>query len=159
MHKIKRFLGKIIKIFQYMPLLWNDEDWDFQYLLDLIEFKLKRIKKCIRQNDIIVEHEINEIEQGISKTLDAINKYNNELDLFPMLDPEELFNVERFRKRNNDRNTISMCYRFVDGKEVPECHEFYIYQAKYINRLYKWQQACWKRIWGTIKNDAQKWWD
>lgn len=159
MHKIKRFLGKIIKIFQYMPLLWNDEDWDFQYLLDLIEFKLKRIKKCIRQNDIIVEHEINKIEQGISKTLDAINKYNNELDLFPMLDPEELFNVEMFRKRNNDRNTSSMCYRFVDGKEVPECHEFFKYQSKYITRQYKWQQACWNRIFETIKVNAQSWWD
>lgn len=142
-----------------MPLLWNDEDWDFQYLLDLIEFKLKRIKKCIRQNNIIVEHGINEIEQGINKTLDAINKYNDDITFFPMLDPEELFNVEMFWKRNNDRNTSSMCYRFIDGKEVPEGHEFFEYQTRYINRLYKRQQACWNRVWNTIRDNAQKWWD
>ena len=159
MYKMKIFFGKIIKIFQYLPLLWKDEDWDFQYLLDLIEFKLKRIKKCIRQNNIIVEHEINEIEQGINKTLDAINKYNDDITFFPMLDPEELFNVEMFWKRNDDRNTSSMCYRFFDGKEVPKDHEFFKYQTKFITRRYYWQQACWNRIFDTMKKNAQKWWD
>ena len=31
MYKIKRFILKIIKIFQYLPILWQDEDYDFEY--------------------------------------------------------------------------------------------------------------------------------
>ena len=156
---ISRIFQKIIKIFQYIPIIWNDEDWDYDYLLLLLEYKLNRIKKCIRKNNIIVESEISQIETSIDKTLDAINKYDNYIELFPMIDPEEMYCVEHYWKLNPDRNTYSLAYMFVDGKDVPEDHEFYKYDKKYINRLYKWQQACWNRIWNTIRDSAQSWWD
>lgn len=154
-----RIFRKIKRIIDYIPILWNNEDWDYEHLLELIEFKLKRIKKCIRQNDIIVEHEIQEIENSIDKTLKAIDNYLYHIENFTMLDPDELYNVEMYWKKNEDRNTYSMTYKFIDGEDVPEDHEFHKYNEKYIKRLYLWQQANWNRIWNTIRDNSQKWWD
>lgn len=159
MHKIKRFFNKIIRLLQYAPIIWNNEDWDFSYMLDLIEFKLKRMRNCLDEYYTDGTGKRIEVRKQIDKTLNAINKYNNEFDLFPMIDPEEIFNVEMFWKKNQDRNTSSMCYRFKDGKEVPENHEFYSYQSRYIKRQYKWQNAAWRRIFDTIKTHGQYWWD
>lgn len=154
-----RIFKKIKRIIDYIPILWNNEDWDYEHLLELIEFKLRRMKKCIRQNNIIVENEIQEIEDGIDRTLKAIDNYLYYIENFPMLDPEESYNIEMYWKKNEDRNTSSMAYRFVDGKDVPEDHEFHKYNEKYIKRLYLWQQSNWNRIWNTIRDNSQKWWD
>ena len=150
---------KIKRIIDYIPILWNNEDWDYEHLLELIEFKLKRIKKYIRQNNIIVENEIQEIENGIDKTLKAIDNYLYHIENFPMLDPDELYNVEMYWKKNEDRDTYSMAYKHIGGEDVPEDHEFHKYNEKYIKRLYLWQQANWNRIWNTMRDNSQKWWD
>ena len=159
MHKIKIFFNKIIRLFQYIPIIWKNEDWDYYHLISLIEFKLKRMRNCLDEYYIGGDGKKIEVRKQIDKTLDAINKYNNEFELFPMLDPEELFNVEMFWKRNEDRNTSSMCYKFVGGKEILEDSEFFKYQTKFIKRQYKWQQACWNRIFDTIRDCGQYWWD
>jgi hypothetical protein len=43
----------IVKVFQYMPLLWRDEDWDWGFLMDMIQYKVSRMRKCIHNNAII----------------------------------------------------------------------------------------------------------
>lgn len=159
MYKMKIFFEKIIKIFKYIVLLWHDEDWDYAYLLYIIEFKLKRMKNNLNEYYIDGHGKRIEVSKQIDKTLGAINKYNNEYELFPMIDPEELYNIEMFWKRNSNRNTSSMCYMFEDGKEVPENHEFFEYKNKYINRIYNWKNAAWNRIFDTIKKHGQYWWD
>ena len=159
MHKIKRLFNKIIRLFQYIPIIWENEDWDYYHLISLIEFKLKRMRNNLDEYYVDGQGKRIEVRNQIDKTLDAINKYNNEFNLFPMFCPEELFNVERFWKKNKDRSTNLICYRFVGGKEVPEGHRFFKYQKKFIMRQYKWQQACWNRIFNTIRDNAQHWWD
>lgn len=159
MYKIKRLFERIIRLFQYIPIILESEDWDYYHLISLIEFKLKRMRNCLDEYYTDGQGKKIEVRKQIDKTLDAINKYNNEFELFPMIDPEELFNVEMFWKKNEDRNTSSTCYKFVGGKEVPQGSEFYLYQSKYIKTQYKWQQACWNRIFNTIRNNGQYWWD
>lgn len=35
----------IKNLFQYLPIIWNDRDWDHYYLLHLLEYKLKRMSE------------------------------------------------------------------------------------------------------------------
>lgn len=49
-----RIIHKIRKILRYLPILWKDEDWDYGYLLYLMEFKFLRMADCIESNDVIV---------------------------------------------------------------------------------------------------------
>ena len=37
MYKLKHFYKKIVKILKYLPILWQDEDWDYYYLLMLLK--------------------------------------------------------------------------------------------------------------------------
>lgn len=39
------FLKKIKKIIDYIPILWNDYDWDYSYIDKILLYKLKRMKK------------------------------------------------------------------------------------------------------------------
>lgn len=35
----------IIRVYDYLPILWNDRDWDYAFIYKLLEFKLKRVEK------------------------------------------------------------------------------------------------------------------
>ena len=43
---------KIKKILGYLTLLWKDEDWDYNYLLELMHHKLKRMQLELRDNRV-----------------------------------------------------------------------------------------------------------
>lgn len=41
-----RRLGRfIIREIRWIPVLWNQEDWDFEYIYDLLEVKMKELRK------------------------------------------------------------------------------------------------------------------
>ena len=41
------------KVFSYHPVLKNDDDFDYGYLINLIEFKLKRMSKYFHTHNIV----------------------------------------------------------------------------------------------------------
>lgn len=45
-----RVLKKIKKIIDYIPILWNDYDWDYSYIDKILLYKLKRMKKVFDKN-------------------------------------------------------------------------------------------------------------
>ena len=51
---IKRLFNFIIKVIQYMPILWRDYDFDSHYALVLLKYKLERTRKKILKDNIIV---------------------------------------------------------------------------------------------------------
>ena len=40
--KLGRF---ILREIRWVPVLWNQEDWDFEYMYDLLEIKMKELRK------------------------------------------------------------------------------------------------------------------
>lgn len=42
---IKRFNSFLKRCWDYLPILWADRDWDYVYLLVLMQFKIKRMKE------------------------------------------------------------------------------------------------------------------
>ena len=57
MRRIKRFIENLVRIFQYLPLIWRDRDWDEQFLLTLLEFKLRRMSNYFHKYGITVGNE------------------------------------------------------------------------------------------------------
>ena len=43
---IKKGIGNLISWF---PIVWNDRDWDYYFIYDLLHFKLSRMEKYIRK--------------------------------------------------------------------------------------------------------------
>ena len=42
MYKVKRFIRKIIRIFEYLPILWKTADHDYGYNIELFKYQLQR---------------------------------------------------------------------------------------------------------------------
>jgi len=70
LRKQGRFLKRIIS---WIPVLYNDEDWDYAYLLYIIDFKLKQIREVILDDDIHVDS---------SKTVKKIDIIRGRLDRY-----------------------------------------------------------------------------
>ena len=49
LNKQGRFIGRL---FSWIPVIYSDEDWDYLYLLTIMEFKLKRMRKVIVEDDV-----------------------------------------------------------------------------------------------------------
>lgn len=56
MKEIRRIIGKINRIRAWIPLLWEDEDWDYSHILKVMRFKIARVGECIKDNEIISDN-------------------------------------------------------------------------------------------------------
>ena len=87
---VRYFFEKVVGTFVYARFIWKSNafrEWDYAYLYDIIEFKLRRMAKQLRADDFVVNHEqtYNEIMSTL-KHLENYNKY------------EECTNTERTRE-------------------------------------------------------------
>ena len=134
MYKIKRFILKIIKIFQYLPILWQDEDYDFEYLLLLIKFKIQRIKKEIVRNNIIVKEEQDGICKSINNTIFHIDNYLNYAEVFEKhykdkyLDFDFTYNIEDNKIVTINKNTNKELTKEEEDKYTTYIKSMYAYE-------------------------------
>lgn len=134
-----RVIKKIIKIIEYIPILWRDEDWDYEYLLDLIVFKLKRMQKCIARNAVVTPNTIREISIGINQTIDHIENFcDKSCDRFESIYGESPIKITFGQKLTEEEDEI---------------------YTEYIMKHYNFENSEWNAIWDTIKEEGRKWWD
>lgn len=134
-----RVIQKIIKIIQYIPILWRDEDWDYEYLLALITYKLKRMKKAFIANSIVETNKLKDIISGIDSTVKHIENYCDvDGKSFDTVYGKSLDNLQINRDFTKE-----------------ESDEFFKYSVEKFN----FENSEWDNIWNTIKEEGRKWWD
>lgn len=67
-----RVISWVIKSIQYSIFLWRDFDWDYSYIFNLLQYKLKRTRETILSNNLICDAE--EIASQIEYAEDLIQK-------------------------------------------------------------------------------------
>ena len=72
-----QWVRRIIRICEWIPVLWNNYDWDYAYLLVVIDFKLARMQKAIREGSCIQES-IDEKVGQIQECRDLIKQIQDE---------------------------------------------------------------------------------
>lgn len=80
---IEYCIDGIKNVISYIPIIYNNRDWDYIYFIDLIEFKLKKIKKLftecqIAEGDELIPSQVDEVLQQISKYRETSFGYNFE---------------------------------------------------------------------------------
>ena len=157
-----KIFRKIKRIIDYIPVLWDNEDWDVSNLLNLIDYKVSRMAKYVRKNNYIIDEEIEFQEKFAKKLSLTIDKYLNSEKYFPMQWYDDKYNTTiDFIKTGENHEKYGelskMIHVFFDTKEeVPEGHEFYRYMKKYIKRINKYETAAWNRIWSMLEKDGYK---
>lgn len=156
--KLSNFFLKIKKIFQYLPLLCKDEDWDFNYLLYLITFKLKRMKKAIKEGYAEEEYK-KAVLASIDETLLSIDNYLNAYDVFEDINGciHKKLNCEHFFTGDEDGfYTSGLRYKNTKEKISKEHEEEY---RTYLRDMDKFESELWDSIWDNIKEHGRTWWN
>ncbi len=52
MRRLKRLLWSIKNVISWIPILWNNFDWDESFLLRIMEFKLRKMSKYFKDKGI-----------------------------------------------------------------------------------------------------------
>ena len=87
---VRYFFEKVVGTFVYARFIWKSNafrEWDYAYLYDIIEFKLRRMAKQLRADDFVANHE--QTYNEIMSTLKHLENYNK---------CEECTNTERTRE-------------------------------------------------------------
>lgn len=129
--KIYRYSKRLIR---WIPFLWNNENWDFNYLIDVIEFKLQELEEAQRTDDLHVgsdkrAREIRIVIEHIKRYKD-IDKYTLDNDTDEFLNNtywEEIENSEGRsygRMKHRDENLHKKHMRIVEHQSVLEDWHF-----------------------------------
>lgn len=59
---LRRFGRFIIREIRWIPVLWNQEDWDFEYIYDLLEVKMKELRRDMSKD---YWHDQKSVQRGI----------------------------------------------------------------------------------------------
>lgn len=74
---VRCFFEKVVGTFVYARFIWKSNafrEWDYAYLYDIIEFKLRRMAKQLRADDFVANHE--QTYNEIMSTLKHLENYN-----------------------------------------------------------------------------------
>jgi hypothetical protein len=86
-NKVSKFITSLKRLGYWIPIIWQDRDWDYWHLLNLIDKKLSRMQKEI--DDFAVKN-----GQKRSKTIHKARQY-----LHKALNPEEHSGVEDYMEK------------------------------------------------------------
>ena len=90
MFEIGSFFRKLKRAFQYAVFVMKDGqyDWDYDFLLSLMHFKMKRMHDCFRDNDIVIDWQLKEMLSSLNECCDILEKLRYEY--FEMSDLKEI---------------------------------------------------------------------
>lgn len=61
---LRKFGRFILRLFRWIPVLWNQEEWDYEYIYDLLEMKMKELRKDMSKD---FWHDQKCIQKGIKQ--------------------------------------------------------------------------------------------
>jgi len=147
------------RIRKYAKFIKNNHDWDYDYIIQLLRFKLKMVRETIQKNSIIIQEQIDQISNEISeveKLLDKViaDNYFSELKL----EFEKKYGkVEHeFIKENDSKNDSFKTIYHVEEDKLNEAQEEY---AKLHNLSFEMRKNDLKKAFELISENIWNWWD
>ena len=132
------------RIKDWYPIIREDEDWDFDYLFDIIEFKLTKMMKYFSTHNIVVDEE--KYAKQIQVALNIL-KAGYKTDI--VLDTD----LKTYVNTRNCKRFLPKSYLF--DKFSNEGGKFWTMYGNATIREYKAKALFWKYLHHYIEN----WWD
>ena len=99
-----RKFGRFIKrLWRWLPVLWNQEEWDYAYTYDLLIMKMKDLRENMSQD---YWHDQKEVQRGIKQInicLERLDRYLNWPDHYD-------YPMEDIYSEPTEDGFIRMCY-------------------------------------------------
>lgn len=148
----------IINLIQWLPIVWNDRDWDHDYLMKLLEFKLLKKERLFRKygNHLDSNKHANQLKK-CAEILKRLREDNYVLDEFIEHDKKWGELIISSNKINEEFSELIFNRKNVITKEdiVNEQLESKIC----IENGYKNQKSDLKELFRIIQDNILSWWD
>lgn len=133
---VKRIYRYIKRLIKWIPFLWNNEDWDSFYLLEVIRLKLEELEKAQRENKRHVGSD--KRARKIREVLEHLKRYNNIEKYTYSVDSNEYMNNFKFvpydiEKREIFKINFKLKFPFFYIDKI-EKDEILTYQRKILNK-------------------------
>lgn len=136
MRRLRRLVRRFRCICAWLPVLWRDEDWDVGYLVRIVQFKLRRMAKCIEENDHIVGAE--RVARDMRITAAHLDRYQDSHEYGPPLPYPDLPIFPE------------------DGEEVAQVKKARLLWA----HRHGWiKEENWNAAWRMVQRKGRGWWD
>lgn len=159
-HPFTRTYHWLVKSIQYSIFLWSDFDWDYSYILKLLQYKIRRTRERIVDNDLVMSVDLYAAQMKHAEAL--IDRYFD--DNFC----EELYTAheEKWGKskmeftpvpNSNGLSTMDMRYPKATTEEETDQADkerIEIYQKHEEER-----QKCLDEIFSHIRKHIELWWE
>lgn len=134
-------VGRFIKrVFRWIPILWKQEEWDFAYIYDLIEFKIKELRKSITEDTIHTDECIKEEIEQIDEVLGYLDKFQNWTKYIEIPEPPKDF--QRFTPSDDGCSVLNF---------TEEEHEAY-------RKADEFETENFNLFWDKLKEYHTNWW-
>ena len=78
MLKLIRHIGRFVKrLPSYIKLAWQQENWDYEYMYDMLEFKMKELYQGLCEDKRHAKHEVERRKLQIRVCLRRLDRYRN----------------------------------------------------------------------------------
>lgn len=128
----------LCRLYDYAPILWADRDFDFAYLLRLMRFKIKRMRKAIELNAVIAH-----AEDVIAEMAKADVLLRNVVDE----DPDDEWSIHWSRWHTGAKHLNDPCA--APGASCRLALDF----------TRKREERNWRKLWAYFEKHMQGWWD
>jgi len=146
---LERAYFRVMIMLRYIPLAWNDQDWDWAWILRMMQHKIRRTRICIQnhghhEDSTEICQEMKDVEDHIQRILDDDYVMDNLMEYHKKYPPH-------FKSIINSPNS-----EMIHPKASPEDEASY-QQASQMRQLLEVND--WMALWIKIERNMKKWWD
>ena len=162
--RVKRFFRKIKRVWDFIPIIWKGDDYDYQYSIDLFKYQLDRTADYIQDRGFISDAD--NVASRIRTATRLMEKvYNEDYATEYLDDIERLYGkskhefVELDEKDENGDPYYTM--KITNEYAVDEEHQKEIDEVRhqmFLKGMDK-QKRAHKLLWSYIEHNILKWWD
>lgn len=133
---LRKFGRFIIRLFKWLPVLWKQEDWDYEYMYDLMQIKMEALLECVRKDDIHLNAD--RTARQISICLEYFKRMRN---------PEEYVYIPTeqvtFVKSDSDNLTQMKTTKYF-SRQCKKCNSFEKFNYDmFWKRFVQWHRKWW----------------
>ena len=159
MDYIYRFFFRLKTIFSYVKLAWNDHDYDWVYLMLVLQYKLKRMRVHFVKHNIVERAQeygvqIKDLEDTIERILDGnycAQEYASHYAKWGKI----TFDRESIMGGKLTRIKLRMSNVKTEEDENNEREEHF----KIMEEYEKQKTNDIKKLFDTMRDNIQNWWD
>ena len=131
---LRKFGRFIIREIKWIPILWKQEDWDYEYIYELMEVKMKELRECLRQDDMHVDSD--KYARQISICLAYMDRFRN---------------WDHYIKNSNEDKYVSLSEQIRSKKGL--------YQRKAsVKRILAFENDNFNMFWKRFVQWHKQWW-